>query len=197
MHEIARGRGIVDPDAAIWRRSELTNLPRQSDRVTIGKQLEKLIELQILDDDSTSSSESDLEMLDLLSTDTDSTDSSSDSDRDEDILDDSDTDYEDDIADLDALREVLQHSRYFTRADKWEKSSEFFVFHNNSPKPQAAVFVQLAVALDHFGHEGNGACLDRSMLLWGISHGSMVNYTNRVMIALESCMGQEIAWPNR
>ncbi|KAL3679021.1 hypothetical protein R1sor_021977 [Riccia sorocarpa] len=53
------------------------------------------------------------------------------------------------------------------------------VFHNNSPKPQAAVFVQLAVALDRFGHEGNGACLDRSMLLWGISHGSMVNYTNR------------------
>ncbi|KAL3689071.1 hypothetical protein R1sor_015380 [Riccia sorocarpa] len=25
----------------------------------------------------------------------------------------------------------------------------------------------------------------------------MVNYTNRVMIALESCMGQEIAWPDR
>ncbi|KAL3685319.1 hypothetical protein R1sor_003341 [Riccia sorocarpa] len=71
------------------------------------------------------------------------------------------------------------------------------VFHNNSPKPQAAVFVQLAVALDRFGHEGNGACLDRSMLLWGISHGSMVNYTNRVMIALESCMGHEIAWPDR
>ncbi|KAL3687979.1 hypothetical protein R1sor_014288 [Riccia sorocarpa] len=70
------------------------------------------------------------------------------------------------------------------------------VFHNNSPKQQA-VFVQLAVALDRFGHEGNGVCLDRSMLLWGISHGSMVNYTTRVMIALESCMGQEIVWPDR
>ncbi|KAL3701294.1 hypothetical protein R1sor_019316 [Riccia sorocarpa] len=96
-------------------------MPRQSDRVTIGKQLEQLIELQILDDDSTSSSESDLEMLDLLSTDADSTDSadsSSDSDRDEDILDDSDTDCEDDIVDLNALREVLQHSRYFTRGDR-------------------------------------------------------------------------------
>ncbi|KAL3690857.1 hypothetical protein R1sor_004508 [Riccia sorocarpa] len=97
-------------------------MPRQSDRVTIGKQLEQLIELQILDDDSTSSNESDLEMLDLLSTDADSADSadsSSDSDRDEDILDDSNTDCEDDIADLDALREVLQHSRYFTRGDSW------------------------------------------------------------------------------
>ncbi|KAL3679061.1 hypothetical protein R1sor_022017 [Riccia sorocarpa] len=92
-------------------------MPRQSNRVTIGKLLEQLIELQILDDDSTSSSESDLEMLDLLSTDADSADSSIDSDRDEDILDDNDTDCEDDIADLDALREVLQHSRYFTRGD--------------------------------------------------------------------------------
>ncbi|KAL3687147.1 hypothetical protein R1sor_013456 [Riccia sorocarpa] len=71
------------------------------------------------------------------------------------------------------------------------------VFHNNSPKQQALVFVQLAVALDRIGHEGNEACLDRSMLLWGISHGSMVNYTNRVMIALESCLGHEIAWPDR
>ncbi|KAL3697819.1 hypothetical protein R1sor_011895 [Riccia sorocarpa] len=96
-------------------------MPRQSDRVTISKQLEQLIELQILDDDSTSSSESDLEMLDLLSTDADSADSvdsRSDLDRDEDIMDDSDTDYEDDIADLDALREVLQHSRHFTRGDR-------------------------------------------------------------------------------
>ncbi|KAL3676130.1 hypothetical protein R1sor_026078 [Riccia sorocarpa] len=25
----------------------------------------------------------------------------------------------------------------------------------------------------------------------------MVNYTNRVMVALESCMGHEIAWPDR
>ncbi|KAL3677949.1 hypothetical protein R1sor_020905 [Riccia sorocarpa] len=70
------------------------------------------------------------------------------------------------------------------------------VFHNNSPYPHAEVFVQLAVTLDLFGHEGNGACLDRTMLMWGLSHDSMVNYTNRVMTALESAMGHEIAWPD-
>ncbi|KAL3696137.1 hypothetical protein R1sor_010213 [Riccia sorocarpa] len=95
----------------------------QSDRVTIGKQLEQLIKLQILDIDSTSSNESDLEMLDLLGTDADSADSSSDSDRDQDILDDSDSDSEDDIADLDALREALQHSIYFTRGVRDSSSS--------------------------------------------------------------------------
>ncbi|KAL3699429.1 hypothetical protein R1sor_017451 [Riccia sorocarpa] len=34
--------------------------------------------------------------------------------------------------------------------------SDHHVFDNNSPYPQAEVFVQLAVALDRFGHEGNG-----------------------------------------
>ncbi|KAL3681718.1 hypothetical protein R1sor_024674 [Riccia sorocarpa] len=98
-----------------------------------------------------------------------------DSDRDQDILGDSDSDNEDDIVDLDALREALQHSRYFTRDDRWEKSSDFLyqffldlpddsfrqltrmsrdsfyfildmigdhcVFHNNSPKQHAPIFV--------------------------------------------------------
>ncbi|KAL3683361.1 hypothetical protein R1sor_001383 [Riccia sorocarpa] len=75
--------------------------------------------------------------------------------------------------------------------------SDHLVFHNNSPYSQAEVFVQLAVVLDRFGHEGNGACLDQSMLMWGISHGTMVNYTNRVMTVLESAMAHEIALPNR
>ncbi|KAL3677160.1 hypothetical protein R1sor_027108 [Riccia sorocarpa] len=69
---------------------------------------------------------------------------------------------------------------------------EHHVFHNNSPYPQAEVFVQLAVELDRFGHEGNSACLNRTLLMWWVSHGSIVNYTNRVMTALESAMGHEI-----
>ncbi|KAL3700150.1 hypothetical protein R1sor_018172 [Riccia sorocarpa] len=139
-------------------------MPRESGRHLIGKQLTNLIEMNILDEDSSSSSDSDLEMLDLLSTDDESGSSSGDSDRDPAMTDDSDSD--DEIGDLAALVDV------------------------------AEVFVQLAVALERFGHEGNSACLDRSMLMWGVSHGTMVNYTNRVMTAMESAMGHEIAWPD-
>lgn len=71
------------------------------------------------------------------------------------------------------------------------------IFQNRSNWPQAPVLVQLAVALDRFGHEGNGACLNRTMILWGVSHGSVVNYTNRVMIAIEGCMKREISWPGK
>ncbi|KAL3696659.1 hypothetical protein R1sor_010735 [Riccia sorocarpa] len=43
--------------------------------------------------------------------------------------------------------------------------SEHNVFHNESPYQQTQVFVQLTVALDRFGHERNGACLNHIMLL--------------------------------
>ncbi|KAL3682022.1 hypothetical protein R1sor_000044 [Riccia sorocarpa] len=174
-------------------------MPRQSDHVTIGKQLTQLIELHILDSDSTSSSDNDLEMLDLLSIDADSADSADyccDSDRDKDISDDSDSDRDDDIAHLDALRELTRMAKDSLRFIL-DLIGDHSVFHNDSSKQQEHVFVQLVVALNCFGHEGNEVCLDRSMLLWGLSHVSMVNYTNRVMIALESYMRYEIAWSDR
>ncbi|KAL3679682.1 hypothetical protein R1sor_022638 [Riccia sorocarpa] len=139
-------------------------MPRESNRVITGKQLTRLIELNILDEESSSSSDSDIEMLDFLSIDDDSGSSSGDSDCDLDLSED---------------KMICEHH----------------VFHNNSPYPQS-VCVQLAVTLDRFGHEGNGASLNRIMLMWGVSHGSMVNYTNRVMTALESAIGHEIAWPD-
>ncbi|KAL3679785.1 hypothetical protein R1sor_022741 [Riccia sorocarpa] len=69
------------------------------------------------------------------------------------------------------------------------------IFINNSNCPQTPAVVQLAVALDRLGHEGNGACIDRSMELWGVSHGSLVNFTRRVLIALEDVLRRELEWP--
>ncbi|KAL3681074.1 hypothetical protein R1sor_024030 [Riccia sorocarpa] len=171
-------------------------MPRESDRHLIGKQLTNLIKMNILDEDSSSSSDNDLEMLDLLSIDDESGSSNEDSDRDPDLTDDSESEGDDEIGDLTALMDAVEQSRYLTRSQRWEKSSDFLykyfldlpddhfrqltrmnkrsymclldmisddpVFHNNSPYLQAEVFVQLAVALDRFGHEGNGACLDRT-----------------------------------
>ncbi|KAL3685950.1 hypothetical protein R1sor_003972 [Riccia sorocarpa] len=69
------------------------------------------------------------------------------------------------------------------------------IFFNNSNCPQTPAVVQLAVGLDRLGHEGNGACIDRSMELWGISHGSLVNFTRRVLIAIEDMLRRELQWP--
>ncbi|KAL3687876.1 hypothetical protein R1sor_014185 [Riccia sorocarpa] len=149
-------------------------MPRESDRVTIGKQLTLSIVLNILDSESSSSSDNDLEMFDLLNTDDESASSSWDSDSDSDLFEKND----DKIGDLTTLMDVVEQRRYLTRSER-------------SPYPHAPMFMQLAIALDCFGHEGNDACLNRTMLMWGVYHGSMVN---RVMTASESAMGHEIAW---
>ncbi|KAL3685653.1 hypothetical protein R1sor_003675 [Riccia sorocarpa] len=97
-------------------------MPRESDRHLIDKQLTNLIEMNILDEDSSSSSDIDLEMLDLLSTDDENGSSSGDSDHDPDLTDDSDSEGDDEIADLTALMDAVEQSRYLTRSQRWEKS---------------------------------------------------------------------------
>ncbi|KAL3676131.1 hypothetical protein R1sor_026079 [Riccia sorocarpa] len=138
-------------------------MPRQSDRFIIGKQLSQLIELEILDSYSSNSSDSDLELLDMLSSDSTSTDSSGDSDRDLEFNEDSESDRDEDVADLVALADVVEQSRYLTRGLMWDKSDDFL--YRFFLDLLDGHFRQLAVALDRFGQEGNGACLDRSMLL--------------------------------
>ncbi|KAL3685014.1 hypothetical protein R1sor_003036 [Riccia sorocarpa] len=90
-------------------------MPRQSDRFIIGEQLLQLIELEILDSDSSSSNDSDLELLDMLSSDCTSTDSIGVSDRDLDIVEDSESDRDEDVVDLVFLADALEQSRYLTR----------------------------------------------------------------------------------
>ncbi|KAL2632550.1 hypothetical protein R1flu_004029 [Riccia fluitans] len=75
------------------------------------------------------------------------------------------------------------------------KIADHPMFHNNSPYAQAPLAMQLAVVLDRFGHEGNGACFSHSLMLWGLDEGSMVNYTNTIMIALRDKLRYLVSWP--
>ncbi|KAL3681455.1 hypothetical protein R1sor_024411 [Riccia sorocarpa] len=95
-------------------------MPRESDRHLIGKQLTHLMEMNILDEDSSSSSDNDLEMLYLLCTDDESGSSSGDSDRDPDLSDDSDSEGDDEIGDLAALLDVVEQGRYLTRSLRYD-----------------------------------------------------------------------------
>ncbi|KAL3697088.1 hypothetical protein R1sor_011164 [Riccia sorocarpa] len=93
-------------------------MPRESDRIIIGKQLTRLIELNILDEESSSSSDKDLEMLDLLTIDDESGSSRGDSDRDPDLFEDSDSEDDDEIGDLAVLMDVMEKSIYLTRSER-------------------------------------------------------------------------------
>lgn len=93
--------------------------------------------------------------------------------------------------------------RQLTRMDKpsffklVEMISDHSIFSNNSLYQQAPVVLQLAVCLDRVGHEGNGACLNRLIPTWGVSTGSLVNFSKRCFVALESVLAEEVQWPNR
>ncbi|EGN97083.1 hypothetical protein SERLA73DRAFT_57521 [Serpula lacrymans var. lacrymans S7.3] len=57
-------------------------------------------------------------------------------------------------------------------------------FHNNSNNPQAPAKQQIACAMFRFGHYGNAASIEDTATLAGVSTGSIVNYTEQVMIAI-------------
>ncbi|KAL3687921.1 hypothetical protein R1sor_014230 [Riccia sorocarpa] len=69
------------------------------------------------------------------------------------------------------------------------------VFQSTGKKPQAPVVEQLAVALDRFGHNGNGACLRRTLQLWGVAHGTLCLYTKRVVVGLQDQIKSYVRWP--
>ena len=57
---------------------------------------------------------------------------------------------------------------------------------NNSSVPQEKVWIQLFVAINRLGCEGNGASIGRNAKFFGIGHGTVHLYTNRVITALLS-----------
>lgn len=65
------------------------------------------------------------------------------------------------------------------------------VFHTENAHHQAPVVRQLAVCLDQLGHNGNGACLNHLIPNWGVSNGSLVNFSKRCFVALKD----QIKWP--
>ncbi|KAL2610578.1 hypothetical protein R1flu_029151 [Riccia fluitans] len=93
--------------------------------------------------------------------------------------------------DIDDLFEVLRMDKC-TFLKLLDRVKDHSIFQNESSHPQALVVVQLAVALDRLGHEGNGVCNERSKELWGVSHGTIVNYTKRVLVAIEDRLAGEL-----
>ncbi|KAJ6560011.1 hypothetical protein B0H19DRAFT_859703, partial [Mycena capillaripes] len=69
------------------------------------------------------------------------------------------------------------------------------VFTNNSHRQQIPVYIQLAIALYRFGHDGNAASVE-SIAQWaGVSAGLVVKCTRRVIIAFLSIHDSVIRWP--
>lgn len=71
------------------------------------------------------------------------------------------------------------------------------VFRTPTANDQAPVVWQLAVTLDRLGHEGNGSCFNRLIPTWGVSVGSLNNFTKRCFFALEAALKGQLRWPGR
>jgi hypothetical protein len=76
-----------------------------------------------------------------------------------------------------------------------DKIRDHFIFHNNSNLPQTPVKVQLAIFLFRAGHYGNAASPEAIGHWAGVSPGTVVNCTNRVMVALLSLHDEYVRFP--
>ncbi|KAJ7762135.1 hypothetical protein B0H16DRAFT_1311875 [Mycena metata] len=69
------------------------------------------------------------------------------------------------------------------------------IFSNNSRNPQTPAYIQLAIVLFRFGHDGNAASVD-SIAQWaGVSAGFVVKCTQRIIVAFLSLHDSVIRWP--
>ncbi|KAK5820658.1 hypothetical protein F5H01DRAFT_167742 [Linnemannia elongata] len=71
------------------------------------------------------------------------------------------------------------------------------VFRNNSNFRQTHPSWQLAVALQRLGHYGSRAAVQIIASDMGISVGSVVEFTNRVIEALNSIANEWLLWPEK
>ncbi|MBW0466859.1 hypothetical protein O181_006574 [Austropuccinia psidii MF-1] len=119
---------------------------------------------------------------------------------------DSDSDIQEDIILLDMItsqRYINPHRRYPSHYMTTHESFEKLVaqiqadkaFQNSSQKKQRNPAIQLAVALSRLGSNGNGAALGKIGMLFGISHGAIVLYTQRVIQILMKLKRKVIMWP--
>lgn len=70
------------------------------------------------------------------------------------------------------------------------------IFHNNSHCPQFPVHIQLAVFLFRLGHYGNSVAPEVTAEWAGVSIGSVVNFTNRCLIAVLSLHDEFVQFPD-
>lgn len=71
------------------------------------------------------------------------------------------------------------------------------VFSNQSYNKQQPVWVQLLVALERFGFDGNSSSIGKIARGLGLGNGTVILYTNRVIEALFSVHDQFIKWPGK
>ena len=71
------------------------------------------------------------------------------------------------------------------------------VFQNNSYNKQQPVWIQLLVALERFGFDGNSCSVGKVARSLGIGNGTVVLYTTRVIEAILSIHDEMIKWPSR
>jgi hypothetical protein len=69
------------------------------------------------------------------------------------------------------------------------------IFQNQSNNPQLPVSIQLAIFMNRAGHYGNAISLEDVAQWAGVSVGSVVNCTNRVMVAVLDAHDQFICFP--
>src|SRR5258707_11865626 len=69
-------------------------------------------------------------------------------------------------------------------------------FYNNSNQEQMPVSYQLAIALFHFGHFGNGSSVEKVAQWAGCSASSVVKATCHVIAAFLPLHEQAVQWPN-
>ncbi|KAG2054139.1 hypothetical protein BDR06DRAFT_1051076, partial [Suillus hirtellus] len=79
--------------------------------------------------------------------------------------------------------------------DILDQISNHHVFHNQSNNPQLPVAVQLAIFLNRVGHYGNASSPEDISQWAGVSVGSVINCTNRVMVALLAEHDNFISFP--
>ena len=70
------------------------------------------------------------------------------------------------------------------------------IFLNDTNNPQGPVSKQLAIAMFRFGHNGNAASVEAVAQWAGVSAGTIVNCTRRVMIAFLALHDSAVRWPS-
>jgi hypothetical protein len=69
-------------------------------------------------------------------------------------------------------------------------------FTSDAKVQQTKIWVQLMVVLNRLGCDGNGASIGALARMGGISHGSVVNFTDRVFTALLEQKDEVVKWPS-
>ncbi|KAI9103908.1 hypothetical protein DFS34DRAFT_710922, partial [Phlyctochytrium arcticum] len=69
------------------------------------------------------------------------------------------------------------------------------LFITTSIRKPMTIQLQLTIALCRFGHSGNASAIGQTARFWGVSEGSVVNATKRVIVAIWRLRERYLYWP--